>query len=57
MPQVPGKPGRDNAFLSEIQNKLSKRRDKVDAESYVVETPDHLVVESLPPSGREGDIR
>ena len=28
----------------------------MDAESYVVETPDHLVaVESLPPSGRSGD--
>ena len=36
---------------------MSKRRDKVDAESYVVETPDHLVVEALPPSGRDGDIR
>ena len=27
----------------------------MDAESYVVETPDHLVVETLPPSGRAGD--
>ena len=27
----------------------------MDAESYVVETPDHLVVETLPPSGRSGD--
>ena len=28
----------------------------MDAESYVVETPDHLVmVETLPPSGRGGD--
>ena len=49
---MPGKPKKSNAFLSEIQNKLSKRRDKVDAEAYVVETPDHLVmVETLPPSG------
>ena len=56
--QVPGKPKRNNDFLSEIQTKLTKRRDKVDAESYVVETPDHLVVvETLPPSGhvRNGD--
>ena len=55
--QVPGKPKRDNAFLNEMQSKLSRRKDKVDAESYVVETPDHLVVESLPPSGarRERD--
>ena len=49
--QVPGKPRRDNDFINEMQSKLSKRKDKVDAESYVVETPDHLVVESLPPSG------
>ena len=56
--QVPGKPKRDNAFLNEMQSKLSRRKDKVDAESYVVETPDHLVVvESLPPAGprRERD--
>lgn len=56
--QVPGKPKRDNAFLNEMQSKLSRRKDKVDAESYVVETPDHLVVvDSLPPAGprRERD--
>ena len=52
--QVPGKPKRDNAFLNEMQSKLSRRKDKVDAESYVVETPDHLV-ESLPPSGPRRD--
>ena len=50
--KVPGKPKPSNAFLSEIQTKLSTRRDKVDREAYVVETPDHLVVvESLPPAG------
>ena len=56
--QVPGKPKRDNAFLNEMQSKLSRRKDKVDAESYVVETPDNMVVvESLPPAGprRERD--
>ena len=42
--QVPGKPKRDNDFINEMQSKLSKRKNKVDAESYVVETPDHLVV-------------
>ena len=52
--QVPGKPKRDNDFINEMQSKLSKRKNKVDAESYVVETPDHLV-ESLPPSGPRRD--
>ena len=56
--KVPGKPKPSNAFLSEIQTKLSTRRDKVDREAYVVETPDHLVVvESLPPAGEPGYLR
>ena len=49
---MPGKPRRDNDFINEMQSKLSKRKNKVDAESYVVETPDHLVaVETSAPSG------
>jgi len=45
--QVPGKPPRNNAMLSEMQSKLQKRKEKVDKEAYVVQTPES----ALPPSG------
>jgi len=45
--QVPGKPGRNNAMLSEMQSKLQKRKEKVDKEAYVVQTPEN----ALPPTG------
>jgi len=47
--QVPGKPARNNAMLSEMQSKLQKRREKVDKEAYVVQTPEN----ALPPTGHK----
>jgi len=46
--QVPGKPPRNNAMLSEMQSKLQKRKEKVDKEAYVVQTPEN----ALPPTGQ-----
>jgi len=47
--QVPGKPAINRAIISEMQLKLAKRRDKVDKEAYVVETPES----ALPPTGHK----
>eukprot|EP00092_Neocalanus_flemingeri_P012070 GFUD01013013.1.p1 GENE.GFUD01013013.1~~GFUD01013013.1.p1 ORF type:complete len:1302 (+),score=446.81 GFUD01013013.1:135-4040(+) len=47
--QVPGKPAINRAIISEMQSKLAKRRDKVDKEAYVVETPES----ALPPTGQK----
>jgi len=47
--QVPGKPPRNNAMLSEMQSKLQKRKEKVDKEAYVVQTPET----TLPPIGQK----
>ena len=48
--QVPGKPSRNNAMLNEMQSKLQKRKEKVDKEAYVVQTPEN----ALPPTGLRG---
>ena len=54
--QVPGKPKINRGMMSEMENRLAKRRDKVDKESYVSEGPDPVIITPpepicLPPSG------
>jgi len=47
--QVPGKPAINKAIIGEMQSKLAKRREKVDKEAYVVQTPES----ALPPTGQK----
>jgi hypothetical protein len=53
--QVPGKPKICRPLMSEMENRLAMRRDKVDAEAYVSEGPDPVAPPPepacLPPSG------
>jgi len=53
--QVPGKPKINKTLVSEMENRLAKRRNKVDQEAYVSEGPDPVLPPPepvcLPPSG------
>ena len=50
--QVPGKPKINRTLVSEMEGRLANRRNKVDAEAYVSEGPDPVVVPPEPPSPR-----
>ena len=56
---MPGKPKVNRSMVSEMESRLAKRRDKVDAESYVSEGPDPIVLPPEPPSPKppKGNFR